>query len=99
MLPTEALPGPEGRRGRTAAWQQSLTRPGDARNRVLVALERNRVVGFAMTGPGGDPDCDPVADAELTEFTVDPGRAPPRPRLAAAPGGRGHHGADRFSQR
>ena len=39
---------------------------------MLVALERNRVVGFAITAPATDPDCDPVADAELMEFTVDP---------------------------
>jgi GNAT superfamily N-acetyltransferase len=37
-----------------------------------VALERNRVVGFVITGPASDPDCDPVADAELRELTVDP---------------------------
>ena len=40
---------------------------------MLVALERNRVCGFAITGPAVDPDCDPVADAELREVTVDPG--------------------------
>jgi GNAT superfamily N-acetyltransferase len=47
-----------------------MTRPADARNRVLVALERNRVVGFAVVGPAADPDCDPIADAELLELTV-----------------------------
>lgn len=55
-----------------AAWHAALSRPGDARNRVLVALERNRVVGFAVTTPASDPDCDPVADGELVELTVDP---------------------------
>ena len=30
------------------------------------------MVGFAITGPATDPDCDPVADAELRELTVDP---------------------------
>ena len=54
------------------AWRTSLARPADARSRVLVALERNRVVGFAVIGPATDPDCDPVADAELMELTVDP---------------------------
>ncbi len=39
---------------------------------MLVALERNRVLGFALTSPAGDPDCDPVADGEISEFTVDP---------------------------
>lgn len=56
------------------AWRASLTRPKDARSRVLVALERNTVVGFAVTGAATDPDCDPVADAELAELTVDPAR-------------------------
>ncbi|RNM15888.1 GNAT family N-acetyltransferase [Nocardioides pocheonensis] len=53
-------------------WRTSLTRPPDARNRVLVALERNLVTGFALTGPAADPDCDPLADGEVTDLTVDP---------------------------
>jgi len=53
-------------------WRASLTRPADARNRVLIALERNLVTGFAITGPAADPDCDPVADGEITDLTVDP---------------------------
>jgi len=53
-------------------WRSSLTRPKEARTRVLVALERNRVVGFAITTPATDPDCDPGTDAELMELTVDP---------------------------
>ena len=52
-------------------WRDALTRPADARHRALVALERNRVVGFAITTPATDPDCDPGTDAELMEFTVD----------------------------
>jgi len=55
------------------AWATALRSPGDARNRVLVALERNRVVGFAVLGPASDPDCDPVADGELQDLTVDSG--------------------------
>jgi ribosomal protein S18 acetylase RimI-like enzyme len=39
---------------------------------VLVALERNRVVGFAITSPASDPDCDPIVDGELSDLTVDP---------------------------
>lgn len=53
-------------------WATALRSPGDARNRVLVALERNRVVGYAVVSPAADPDCDPVADAELQELMVDP---------------------------
>ncbi len=55
-----------------AAWHASLDRPRDARNRVLVALERNTIRGFAITSPAGDPDADPVADGEISEFTIDP---------------------------
>jgi GNAT superfamily N-acetyltransferase len=54
------------------AWQQSLSRPPGARHRALVALERVRVVGFALTGPATDPDADPAVDGELSELTVDP---------------------------
>lgn len=56
-----------------ATWRDSLARPGDARNRVLVALERNTVRGFAVTAPASDPDTDPVAEGEIVELTVDPG--------------------------
>jgi GNAT superfamily N-acetyltransferase len=54
-----------------AAWSEALRRPGDARNRVLVALERNRVVGFAVLSPAADPDRDPSTDGEMQELTVD----------------------------
>jgi GNAT superfamily N-acetyltransferase len=68
LLPAGALPDEA---TATEAWRTALARPGDARNRVLVALERNRVVGFAVVGPASDPDCDPVADGELLELTVE----------------------------
>lgn len=70
VVPAEVLGADE--EVATEAWRQTLVRPPDARIRVLVALERNRVVGFAITSPATDPDTDPVADAELMEFTVDP---------------------------
>jgi len=54
-------------------WRDALTHPADARHRALVALERNRIVGFAITTPATDPDCDPVTDGELMELTVDAG--------------------------
>jgi GNAT superfamily N-acetyltransferase len=55
-----------------AGWRDALSRPPDARDRVLVALERALVTGFAVTGPAHDPDCDPVADGEVSDLTVDP---------------------------
>ncbi len=55
-----------------AGWHTALSRPADARNRVLVALERNRVTGFVVTGPASDPDCDPVAVGSLADLTVAP---------------------------
>ena len=57
-----------------AAWAQSMNVPKDARNRVLVALERNTVRGFAVTGPSSDPDADPIADGEISELTIEPGQ-------------------------
>ena len=67
-----------------AAWRASLVTPGDARNRVLVALERNRVVGFCVVSPCGDPDADAVADGELSEFNVAEQRAGHGSRLLQA---------------
>jgi ribosomal protein S18 acetylase RimI-like enzyme len=71
VLPRELLTGLDADQF-AAGWVRSLTTPPDARNRVLVALERNLVTGFALTGPAADPDCDPVADGEVTDLTVDP---------------------------
>lgn len=71
LLPEEVLAAIEPQ-DFAAAWHTSLNHPKDARNRVLVALERNTIRGFAITGPAADPDCDPVADGEVSEFTIDP---------------------------
>ncbi|UFN45650.1 GNAT family N-acetyltransferase [Nocardioides okcheonensis] len=70
VLPAEAFPTDVD--AVAAQWHRSLSRPADARHRVLVALERNRVVGFALTAPAADPDCDPLADGEVSEVTLDP---------------------------
>ena len=70
LVPAGALPDDVD--AAATAWHASLSKPRDARNRVLVALERNRAVGFAITSPASDPDCDPVSDAEIAELTVDP---------------------------
>lgn len=71
LLPAEVLEGLD-QQAIAAQWHAALTAPPDARNRVLVALEHNRVTGFVLTGPAVDPDCDPVADGEITDLTVAP---------------------------
>lgn len=55
-----------------AVWAEALSKPKEARARVLVALERATVRGFALVHPSADPDADPVADVEIAEFVVDP---------------------------
>lgn len=55
-----------------STWAAALDKPRDARNRVLVALERVAIKGFAVTGPATDPDADPVADGQVVEIAVDP---------------------------
>lgn len=71
LLPREVLDSLDAEQF-AAAWAASLAKPKDARNRVLVALERNTVRGFAITTPCADEDADPVADGEISELTVDP---------------------------
>ena len=53
-------------------WTTTLSSPKDARMRVLVALERAAVRGFALVHPCYDPDADQVADGEIGEFVIDP---------------------------
>jgi ribosomal protein S18 acetylase RimI-like enzyme len=55
-----------------AQWSEAITRPSQASTRVLVALDRATVVGFALTAVADDPDADPRLDAQLAEFVVDP---------------------------
>jgi ribosomal protein S18 acetylase RimI-like enzyme len=85
LLPAELLDSFDADRF-AAIWHQSLAKPADARNRVLVALDRNAVRGFAVTSPSPDPDSDPVADGEVTELVVHPdhGRAGHGSRLLQA---------------
>ncbi len=56
----------------TVQWERSIARPKEARQRVLVALERTSVRGFAATAPAVDADANPAHDAEIAEFAVEP---------------------------
>lgn len=56
----------------SAAWHHAITRPPEARCRVLVAVEQNRVTGFATVLPNPDPDGDPAASGLIEEFVIDP---------------------------
>ena len=55
-------------------WRRAIERPPNLKHRVLVAVEGARdVVGFAAFGPAtGDPDRDPILDAELHTLLVHP---------------------------
>jgi len=56
----------------TAQWEQALLSPGEARNRVMIALAGRDLVGFAAITPSDDPDADPGKDALVAEFCVRP---------------------------
>jgi GNAT superfamily N-acetyltransferase len=54
------------------SWRSAVLRPPDARCRVLVAVADARVVGFATTVPGTDPDLQESRYGELGALEVDP---------------------------
>lgn len=54
------------------AWSAAISAPPTPKHRVLVALSKSDVVGFAAVVPGADDDLDPDADAELLALHVDP---------------------------
>jgi GNAT superfamily N-acetyltransferase len=56
-----------------AQWRAALLAPGEARNRVMVALAGRTLVGFAAITPSDDPDADPRRDAVIAELAVQPG--------------------------
>lgn len=55
----------------TRAWHEAIVKPPLAHLRVLVAIGKVGVVGFAVTGPSGDEDHAPT-DGHIAEFVVDP---------------------------
>ncbi|MDX6259658.1 MAG: hypothetical protein QOH84_1346 [Kribbellaceae bacterium] len=56
----------------SAQWRAALLMPGEARNRVMVALAGRTLVGFAAITASDDPDADPRHDALIAELAVDP---------------------------
>ncbi len=72
VLPGDVL-GDLDAAGFAQVWGLAIERPPTARHRVLVALDGNRVVGFAATAPSESPDAEPGADGEIVAFHVDPG--------------------------
>lgn len=52
-------------------WARSILNPPTPAYRLLVAVEEDRVVGYAAFGPSQDPDADPTT-VELLALEVDP---------------------------
>lgn len=53
-------------------WHAAISRPPEARWRVLVAVAEGQVVGLGTTMPSQDPDADPGEDGSIDELVVDP---------------------------
>lgn len=69
VLPDDVLAGLN-RASLVSAWRHQIARPAEARERILVALEETSVVGYVLTAPATDPDCDPSVDGEIDDLTV-----------------------------
>ena len=84
LLPADALDLPMVQVA--AIWLNAIEAPPSPRHRVLVALERSELVGFAASEPATDEDLDAGWTAELSELLVEPrwGRRGHGSRLLAA---------------
>jgi GNAT superfamily N-acetyltransferase len=84
LLPADALDLPLVQVA--AIWLNAIEAPPSPRHRVLVALERSELVGFAASEPATDEDLDPASTVELSELLVEPrwGRRGHGSRLLAA---------------
>ena len=82
LLPAEALDVPEVQAA--ALWLGAVESPPTPRHRLLVAFDRDELVGFAASGPTTDEDADGAA--ELLTLLVEPrwGRRGHGSRLVAA---------------
>ena len=84
LLPAEALDVPEV--NAAALWLGAVESPPTPEHRLLVAMERIELVGFAASGPAADEDLDPTSTVELLTLLVEPrwGRRGHGSRLVAA---------------
>ena len=84
LLPAEALDVPEVQAA--ALWLGAVENPPTPQHRLLVALERADLVGFAASGPASDEGLDPTTTVELLTLLVEPrwGRRGHGSRLVAA---------------
>lgn len=84
LLPAEALELPEVQAA--AVWLNAVEAPASTRHRVLVAHERDELVGFLASAPADDDDLDAAMTAEVTALLVEPrwGRRGHGSRLLAA---------------
>ena len=53
-------------------WESLISRPPEAKLRVLVGVDRASVRGYALVHPSFDPDSDQGKDGEIGELNVDP---------------------------
>jgi GNAT superfamily N-acetyltransferase len=72
VLPADVLEALDAR-DLAMSWASSILNPPIASQRVLVAVDDDRVVGYAAFGPSQDPDAD-AQTAELLALEVDPDR-------------------------
>jgi GNAT superfamily N-acetyltransferase len=84
LLPEDALSVPEEQVA--ALWLRAVEVPPSPRHRLLVAMERDELVGFAALAPAEDDDLDGDTAGELTALLVEPrwGRRGHGSRLLAA---------------
>lgn len=84
FLPAQALDVPLDQAA--ALWLRAIEVPPTAQHRVLVAMERDEVVGLAASGPAEDDDLEADSTAELSTLVVEPrwGRRGHGARLVAA---------------
>jgi ribosomal protein S18 acetylase RimI-like enzyme len=67
-----ALTGPEAFAVWRERWTEAAADPPSPHHMLLVAVAREKVVGFAACGPAGDSDHDPETAAEIITLRVDP---------------------------